>query len=67
MLWFIGVWATVHDILAIKKFADPAEIPQKFFDSKHSYLWNTKSQHNKQHQFLQVLNETFQMHACKLL
>ena len=27
----------------IKKDADSAEIPQKFFDFKHSYLWNSKS------------------------
>ena len=68
MLSFIGVWATVHEILVItisKKDAESAEIPQKFFDFKHSYLWNSKSY--KQHEFLKVCNETFQMHVCKLL
>ena len=30
-------------------------------------LRNSKSWHNKQHHFLKVHNETFQMHICKLL
>ena len=37
---------TVHEILAIKiskKDANSAEIPQKLFDFKHSYHWNSKS------------------------
>ena len=53
MIWFIGVWATVHEILAIK--ISKTMLTQQKFNKIFWFQTLISSE---------VRNETFQMHIC---
>ena len=63
MIWLIGVWATLYEILAIK-ISKICWLSNKIVRFWTLYL--QKSKINNYH-FLKVQKETFQMHICKLL
>ena len=65
MLWFIGVGATIHEILVIK--ISKKVLTQQKFNKILRVQTLISPKYNKQYHFLTVRNETFQMHICKCL
>ena len=67
MIWFIGVWATANETLAIKASKKILNRNVTKILTSNPNISKTVSQHNKQYHFLRVRNDTFQMHICELL
>ena len=61
MIWFIGVWATVHEMSAIKISNKMLTKQKSKFLDLNPNISETVSQPNKQYNFLKVWNETLQI------